>query len=241
MTFYLSSPGQQMQADYCRDMPVLISFALWKNWMLSYVHSYMRILIDSGAYSEFTGNAKVNGSEYADWCEQWRNTVHVDAIAGLDDIGGDWRRSMKNYELYGGFPTFHESDPPELLAELICLAKERSNWIGIGLIPPRSGKWSFVKRTLSKIPDGIHVHFWAGGEYCGHPRINSCDSTNWFRDAWSYKNMLPFLTPAESIELVVKRYSRMSKLPSVPSNEPCLFQLITENSDAQQREISNAR
>lgn len=223
MTFYLSSPGSQMQADYCRDMPVLLSYALWNKWMASYVQSYKSILIDSGAYSEFTGNAKVDGEAYKDWCEQWKETSHVEALAGLDDIKGDWKRSLKNYELYGGFPTFHESDPPELLEELLCISKERGGWIGVGLIPPRGKKWEFVKKTLGRIPKGHHVHMWAGGEYCGHPRVDSCDSTNWFRDAWAYKNDLPFLTPAETIELVVKRYSRMSKLPSVPVDVPTLF------------------
>ena len=29
MKFYLSSPGSQMQADYCRDMPVLVSYAIY--------------------------------------------------------------------------------------------------------------------------------------------------------------------------------------------------------------------
>lgn len=223
MIFYLSSPGQQMQADYCRDMPVLISYALWSNWMASYTQSYQRILIDSGAYSVFTGKKKVDGIKYRDWCQQWSDTLHVDAIAGLDDIRGDWKRSLENYERYGGFPTFHESDPPELLPDLLDISKSRGMWIGIGLKPPRSGKWEFVKRTLSRIPQGHHVHFWAGGEYCGHPRVDSCDSTRWFRDAWEYKNQMEFLTPAECVELVVKRYKRMNKLPLVPADKPTLF------------------
>jgi len=181
------------------------------------------LLIDSGAYSEFSGTAVVDGSKYLDWCSRWKDVAHIDAIAGLDDIKGDWKRSLKNYEKYGGFPTFHDSDPPELLDELLQIAKERGNWIGVGLIKPRTGKWDFVKKTMSRIPEGYHVHFWAGGEYSGHPRVDSCDSTRWFRAAWSYNKAMDFLTPAECVEIVVKRYSRMKKLPNVPKDEVTLF------------------
>lgn len=216
MTFYLSSPGNQMAADYCRGMPVLLSYAIYPKWVDQYVPSFERVLIDSGAFSEFNSGKVLDGNKYREWCERWRETVHVDAVAGIDDIGGDWRRSLKNYELYGGFPTYHESDPPELLTDLIPLACDRGGWIGVGLLPPRSGKWEWVKETLSRIPAGLHVHFWAGGEYCGHPRVDSCDSTNWLLDAFAYKNDLPFLTFAECVELVVKRYRRAARRPAVP-------------------------
>ena len=150
-----------MHADWCRDMPVLVSYAIYQRWMDDYVPSFSRLLIDSGAYSELTGKVKVDGLAYRDWHQRWTETVHVDAIAGLDDIRGDWRRSLRNYELYGGFPTFHETDPPGLLADLIPIARERGGWLGVGLLPPRGGKWQFIKETLSQIPEDIHVHLWA--------------------------------------------------------------------------------
>lgn len=219
----MSSPGSQMHADHCAGMPVLVSFALYDRWVDDYVSSFGRVLIDSGAYSELTGKAKVDGEAYRDWQQRWAETAHVDAIAGLDDIRGDWRRSLKNYDLYGGFPTFHETDPPELLNDLLPLAQDRGGWLGIGLLPPRGGKWRWVKETLARVPAGLHVHFWAGGEYAGHPRVNSADSTNWFRDAWNYKNAMPFLTPAECVELVVKRYQRERRKPVDPAMTPDLF------------------
>jgi hypothetical protein len=219
MTFYLSSPGSQMQADHCRGMPVLVSYAIYANWLDNYVPSFSRLLVDSGAYSEFTGKVKVDGHAYKDWCARWEGVAHLDAVAGLDDIRGDWRRSLRNYESFGGFPTYHESDPPELLGDLIPLARERGGWLGVGLLPPRGGKWEWVRATLGRIPPDLHVHVWAGGEYSGHPRVNSCDSTNWFRDSWAYKNLLPFLTPAECVELVVKRYQREGRR-AVPGAVP---------------------
>jgi hypothetical protein len=117
----------------------------------------------------------------------------------------------------------HESDPPELLDDLIPIARERGNWIGVGLLPPRANKWGWIKNTLSRIPDGIHVHIWAGGEYCGHPRCDSCDSTNWLLDSFAYRKSMPFLTLAECVELVVKRYQRFDRVPVDVSESPSLF------------------
>jgi len=111
-----------------RGMPVLVSFASWQKFkpLTEWMPSYDRLLIDSGAYSELNSGTRVVLSEYISWAKG----IHwADAYAGLDDIGGDWRRSLKNYES-GGFPTFHDTDPPELLDELIALSRERGCWLG---------------------------------------------------------------------------------------------------------------
>ena len=206
MTVYLSSPGSQMHADHLAGMPVLLSFACYGKWCDDYQQSFGRLLIDSGAFSEMNTGEVIDGSKYKDWSVRWE--PHADAIAGLDDIRGDWKKSLRNYELYGGFPTFHETDPPELLDELIPIARERGDWIGLGLMPPREGKERWVRESCDRIPEDIHVHGWALRAYTHVRRIDSVDSTNWFRDAWKYRNAMPFLTPAECVELVVKRYMR---------------------------------
>ena len=96
-------------------MPVLLSYACYSDWLgKGYDQSFARILIDSGAYSEFSSGTKIDLGAYADWSQRW--VGHADAIAGLDDIAGNWKRSLRNYEAFPlGFPTFHESDPAELL------------------------------------------------------------------------------------------------------------------------------
>ena len=43
------------------------------------------------------------------------------------------------------------------------------------------------------------------------------------RDAWKYKNTLPFLTPVECVELVVKRYQRWQRVVRDADAEPSLF------------------
>lgn len=211
MDVYLSSPGNQMHAAYLADMPVLFSFAIHAPWLDSYQQSFGKVLIDSGAYSEMNSGKAVDGHAYRDWHPRWAD--RAEAVAGLDDIRGDWRRSLRNYEAFGGFPTFHDSDPPELLADLIPIAREQGRgWIGLGLVPPRAGKGKWVRAACDRIPDDLHVHGWALREYTHVSRLDSVDSTNWFRDAWAYLNALDpkreWLTPAEAVELVVKRYKR---------------------------------
>lgn len=212
---YLSSPCTQQQAEHCCDMPVLLSFATWRPWMTRYQASYSRILIDSGAYSEMTTGKAIDLQAYKDWSAQWDG--HADAIAGLDDISGDWRRSLANYSAFEqGFPTIHDSDPPELLKDLVQLATERKQWLGIGLVPPRQSKENFVRWVLDNVPESLHVHGWALRLYSKYRRFDSFDSTNWFRDAFAItaNRLTSHLTYGEALQIVIKRYQRESR--SIP-------------------------
>ena len=225
MTVYLASPNTQQQAEHCAGMPVLLSFAIYRDWLnKGYQQAFRRILIDSGAFSEFSTGKPIDVDEYATWAERW--VGHADAIAGLDDIAGDWRKSLRNYERFpGGFPTFHETDPPELLDDLVEMAQDRGQWLGFGLLPPRTGKEVFVRRTLDRIPDGIHVHGWAMREYTQCRRIDSVDSTNWWRDAMQLKTIghLKHLSYGECLEIVIKRYQRWNRTVKENSTEVSLF------------------
>lgn len=221
MTVYLSSPNNQMQAGCLAGMPVLFSFATWTPFLANYEASFSRVLIDSGAFSESNTGKKIDGIAYREWASRWIG--RADAVAGLDDISGDWRRSMKNYEAFGGFPTIHDSDPPELLDDLIPLARERGGWIGLGLVPPRSGKERFVRSVCDRIPGDLHLHGWACREYAYVRRLDSADSTNWLKRSWQYKVAMPFLTPTECLQLVVKQYQRWRREAKDDEPEPSLF------------------
>ena len=208
---YLASPGNQQQAEHAIGMPVLFSFALYDPFLDKYQHAYKRLLIDSGAYSVFTTGKPVDIAAYAAWAERW--VGHADAIAGLDDIGGDWRQSVKNYEAFSlGFPTIHDTDPPELLPDLVAIAQERGLWLGVGLKPPRQSKERFVRWVCENVPENLHIHGWALRAYSHIRRIDSMDSTNWWRDAMKLRSELPWLTYGETLELVVKRYQRENRI-----------------------------
>jgi len=205
MRFYLSSPMNRLQAAAANGSPVLLSFASagGSRWHDEYLPSYDRVLLDSGAYSELTTGVRIDLDRYVDWVQKF---PWVDAWAGLDDITGDWHRSLQNYEK-GGFPTIHDTDPIALLNDLIPMARERGGWIGVGLKPPRERKEGVVRDLLDRMPHDLHVHGWALGRYAHLGRLDSVDSTNWFRDAWKLRTMpaLHHLTEAETLEIVVKR------------------------------------
>jgi hypothetical protein len=205
MVVYLAHPGSASQACYLENMPVLISFANRRKWMNDYIKTYSNILIDSGAFSEMNSGIKVDGIQYKEWYQQF---AWADAIAGLDDINGDWKRSLRNYEKYGGFPTIHDTDPEGILNDLIEIAYKNRKWLGIGLKPPRQGKEDFIRRISDRIPDDIHIHGFALRAYTHIARLNSVDSTAWFRNAMIVKQQIPWLTYSECIEIIVKRYKR---------------------------------
>jgi hypothetical protein len=169
------------------------------------------VLVDSGAFSAHTVGQVINVSEFAAFAETWR--VRADAIACLDSIAGDWRVGWANMEAMPkglGFPTFHDSDPDELLPDLCAAAHERGGWLGIGLLPEtRHVRADWLRQTLERIPSGLHVHGWALRRYWNtHRRLDSVDSTNWHRDAQKVIDAFSWLTPAESVAIVVKRYQR---------------------------------
>jgi hypothetical protein len=213
MDVYLASPNSQLQADYCNGMNVLLSYTCFSDWLMKYQQSFRKILIDSGAFSELNSGVKVDLMKYKDWSAQWIG--HAEAIAGLDNISGDYKRGMKNFEaIEWTFPTWHDTDPLDILPELVAMARERKTWLGIGLKPPRQGKERLIREALEMIPESIHVHGWALRLYTHIRRLDSVDSTNWFRDAMKIRTLpdTSHLTYGEALEIVVKRYQRETRV-----------------------------
>jgi hypothetical protein len=216
LRIYLASPGSQMHGYLAQGMPVLMSFACWKEFLRDWLPSFDRLMLDSGAFSELNSGVTIDLDQYIDWVQslEW-----AEAWAGLDDIRGDWRRSLKNYER-GGFPTIHDTDPKGLLSDLIELARERGGWLGVGLEPPRQGKEHWMRQTLEQIPEDIHIHGWACGIYTHLQRLDSVDSTHWWREAGKIRQLLPWLTYGEAVEIAVKKVQRWKRreaqAPSLP-------------------------
>lgn len=216
MRVYFSSPGNQLQSHLVCGLPVLLSFANRRaSWDEGgYAESFGRLLIDSGAFSELNG-AVVDLEEYKEWAARY---PWADAVAGLDDIGGDFRRSLANYSRFPeSFPTFHDSDPQDgsFLDELVAMAHERGGWIGVGLVPPRANRRAFLLRTFERLSDeNLHVHGWALGRYLDVPGFHSWDSTAAWRSWSNIRAKLPWLTVAESLDLTVKKYQRLARSSS---------------------------
>ena len=207
MQIYLASPNTQQQAEHVSAMNVLLSFASYSKWLDQYHPSFRRVLIDSWAYSEMNSGKKIDLIAYRDWSQKW--VGYAEAVAGLDDISGDYKKGMKNFEaIEWTFPTWHDTDPLEIVPELVEMARERKTWLGIGLMPPRHRKERVIRAALEQIPEDIHVHGWALRTYSYIRRFDSLDSTNWWRDGMAVRQQLPWLHYGEALELVVKRYQR---------------------------------
>lgn len=210
MIFFFSTPTSQYHYHVISGMPVLISYAHYNEWIDHWIKSFSHLLIDSGAYSELNSGIKINIDEYKSWSERWQDTAT--AIAGLDDISGDWKKSWSNFEkIPWGFPTWHDTDPKEYLKDVIALAQQRKQWIAIGLKPPRQGKEEIVKWFLdevSKVSMDIHIHGWACQIYEHLGRFNSFDSINWYRPYIDILKQFPWLTPGEALEIQIKKYKR---------------------------------
>ena len=54
----------------------------------------------------------------------------------------------------------------------------------------------------------MHIHGGALRQYSDLAGGDSMDSTNWWRDGFQIKNLLPYLTYGECLEIIVKRYQR---------------------------------
>jgi hypothetical protein len=212
---YLSSPGGHLQADYLRDMPVLLSYAQHtRRFLDDYLSSFRRVLIDSGAFSVLNSGKQIDVDAYAEWSAEYRDLPHVDAVAALDDIAGDWEQGLANWRRHPWmFPTYHDSDPQEALDAILAYSPQ---WLGLGMVPPRDSE-AWLLRTLGRIPAEVHIHGWALRAFTWHPRLDSVDSTNWMLDAWQMKKTLPWLTPAECIEIIVKRYQRERRTKRQPA------------------------
>lgn len=215
-TVYLSSPNTQQQAHAANGMPVLLSFpiASASTWLDRYLPSFDRVLIDSGAFSELNSGKAIDLDAYAEWSQKMLALPHVDAAACLDDIRGDWRRGLANWEaMPWTFPVFHDSDPPEALDEIL---EREPSWLGLGMVPPRTGaRW--LGETLAILRERapqIHIHGFALRRYIGallrHDGPVSVDSTNWILDvrAMLDNRLTAHLTPAECLDIIVKRYRR---------------------------------
>ena len=236
LTVYLSGPNTQQQAHAARGMPVLLSFATTSQWIERYVPSFDRVLGDSGAFSEFNSGKKIDLDGFAEWSTRLLEHPHVDAVATLDNIAGNWRQGLANWDATPWtFPVYHDTDPPEALDAILERMPGRPQWIGLGMTPPRQSR-AWLATALARIEErrpAVNVHGFALRAHLDvllryRGRSVSVDSTNWMLDVRQIldNRMTRHLTPAEALDIVVKRYARERHTMQTDSDLP-LFQEMT--------------
>lgn len=212
-TIYFASPGCQLQADAVRDQAVLLSFGCWKKNrpLLKWAPSYSRVLVDSGSYSEVKSKVRIDHDEYIEWAQE--RLAWADNWAALDDITGDTERTLRNSERFG-FPCLHQTDDIIELPSFIELARKRRGWLGLGFAYPRPSRAeceAWLDSTCEALPADLHVHGF-GMESYSNNRLDSTDSTTWWRVAMRIRKALPFLTYGETLALVIKSIQRQPRM-----------------------------
>lgn len=168
------------------DVPSLISFvdknSIYKYWK---ENNNKKIFLDSGAFSVFTGRAKINVEDYANFIKENRDKIEV--YANLDVIGNH-EATQKNQAYLEGLGlhplyTFHFGSPLEILKQAIT----KYDYIALGGLVPHSKKRKRLENWLDKcfsiIKTDCKVHGfgltsqWALEKY----PFYSVDSTSWIK------------------------------------------------------------
>lgn len=205
---YLSCAQTSMQCDHLQGHPVLVSFVTCPKHAFRYQHAFARLLINAGIRED---GKRVDLSEYEEWAGTWGE--HTDAVAGLWDENR--KRALKNYSKFArGFPTFSMMDPPEMLKDLIDIARERQGWIGLRIdtTDAEEGIEDWLRETLKHVPEGFHVHCWGRPKYSNIRRIDSFDTSLWVKTHMAIHQQMPFLTPAEAMEVAIKKIIRQRRM-----------------------------
>jgi len=127
--FVVSSKGYLK--NYEPKIPILASFYYLRESNIAYFRSKASsFFLDSGAYSAFTRNEKIDIDKYAQFIHN--NIGEFDIYANLDAIG-DWKASETNQKYLEScglkpIPVYHYNEPLEVLKRMLS----EYEYIGIG-------------------------------------------------------------------------------------------------------------
>jgi len=159
-----------------------------KNDVISGIYKLVpdaEIFLDSGAYSAFTLNEKINLDEYIEFCKA--NKDRVAHIASLDDIK-DAEKTKQNYDKMTKaglkvIPTYHIYEPYSYLDYYI----KKSDYIAIGglaiktMVKKKRRRINAIMDVLDRIPKNKKIHLFGttdiGILYRVNDRVTSVDST----------------------------------------------------------------
>jgi hypothetical protein len=185
MILYLASAGGYFSViKKHKDVNILQSYIapkdIYKFWK---EFNNKKIFLDSGAFSAFTLNKKIDINDYIKFIKENFNKIKVYSTL---DVIGDYKKTEENtlYMEANGLkplPTFHYKSP---ISELIKLI-EKYNYIALGGLVPIMRRKTVLKNWLDRCfaitKDKIKVHgfgvntFWTWKRY----PFYSVDATSW--------------------------------------------------------------
>jgi len=165
------------------DIDLLVSFYDVQRKGLDYIHR--KVFLDSGAFSAFTQNVKIDIDDYIAFIKKYREKIEV--YANLDVID-NWEATLKNqkYMEQKGLkplPVFHYGEPLNLLKKLV----KKYDYIGLGGLVPvihekkKLKKWldncfTIIRNRCKVHGFGIHA-LWILERY----PFFSIDATSWLQ------------------------------------------------------------
>lgn len=155
-----------------------------------------RFFLDSGAFSAFTRNEKIDIKTYSNFVNKYRHRLTV--ASNLDEIGDHegTRRNQDALEALGTevLPVWHAGEPLEVLRDYAA----RYSYMAIGGLVPLSRDRKRMKATLDRVfsivRDKTRIHgFGLNATWAWHAYpFYSVDATSWlaggrFRQVVSFK------------------------------------------------------
>lgn len=202
-------------ADNLLESYLLFRNKDYKQWHKERGLLERRLFLDSGAFSAFTRNEKIDIDKYIAFLKA--NEEYITTYATLDVIG-DWEGTQRNTEYIESFglhplPTFHSGSPYEVLEKMVD--KYEGGYIALGGLVPLSTNKQLMQAHLDKcfsiIKTRCKVHafgvngVWAWLRY----PFYSADATSWLMGG-KFRHLVNFNPKTQKMEQVTKRTKEFS-------------------------------
>lgn len=163
---------------------LLVSFVYLSGFLRNKAkYAYRDWVLDSGAFSAYNSGTVISLSQYIDACQQLLATDPTLTEVYALDVIGDWRGSLRNYDamLKAGvpaIPTFHATDPPEMLAEVCAMHDKIAVGGCVGMNPSR--RIEVAAQVFARVwPKKIHGFGYGMREAIMALPFHSVDATTW--------------------------------------------------------------
>ena len=182
--------GEKKTIKKVKPDNILISYYYWKNKSINKLINYLgykpNIMLDSGAYSAWNKNQKININNYIEYIKN--NIEFINNYIILDVIENP-KQTLKNLKYMKNkglnpIPVFHHGDKISKINKL----KQYNDLIALGNTVPIKNKKHvarWVNQITKQFPD-VDFHLLGSSSKniirkC--PRLKSCDSTEYFMGA----------------------------------------------------------
>lgn len=191
MKIYLAGLGASIKPeivipfvrDNYQDIGALCTFAQPREFFKLKEFDFHTIMLDSGAYSAYTRNKKIDIYKLIDFIKENKDYIEISVVL---DVIGDAEESYKNWKIMTNnlsvpiMPVFHYGDDYKFLQ----IYANHTDFIGIGGLAILNGKStilsSFLDNVCNSYPNHkFHIFGINSPAILNGKNIYSCDATTW--------------------------------------------------------------